>query len=80
MKGTRVRAARRRAYAGVRHDEGVRIADIGAAETEAAAEIVGVGDDKKLHVAQGALVAVEAGFEFLRVGRCGHLHEFGVLR
>ena len=58
----------------------VGIADLRAAQLEAAAEVIRIGDDEVLHLAEGAVVAEEASLEFFCVGRRGHLHERGVLR
>ena len=46
---------------------GVRITDVGFAQIEAAAEIVGVADDKRLKIVHRVLEREEAVFEFLRV-------------
>jgi len=58
----------------------VGIANGSARNAEAAAKLVRVGDDELLHLAEGAFVGEEAGFEFLRIRWRGHLHERGMLR
>ncbi len=63
----------------VRDAHGVGVADVGAAQLEAVTEFVRVSDDELLHLAEGAFVGEEAGFEFLRIRWRGHLHEHRVL-
>ena len=80
------RFARRRKGAGyaarldVSGTSRVGIANLRTAQLEAAAEVIRIGDDEVLHLAEGAVVAEEASLEFFCVGRRGHLHERGVLR
>ena len=76
-EGGKIQRMMRNAWFGA---HGVGIADLGAAEIEAVAEVVGVADDKRLERVHRALEREEAVFEFLRVCGRGYLHERCVLR